>query len=446
MKGLELWILSYLFNSLWQVPLLFAAGWLVARMLQPAGSRIEHRVWVVVLLLQSLLPAVCFMPWEWLQNFSFWGGPANRPGEAEVSIVMGAGTGFGEFHLPGSVLTTIAIAYAAVSIYFATRFAWRSAEISAMRREAGPAVLSGEAAEFWARCTSLFAIENVVIAASSRIAGPITMGIREKLALLPLGMAETLPEEDLKTVIAHECSHMYRQDFLKNLLYELLALPVAYHPLLWLTRARIMQSREMICDEMAAEFNGQQHYARSLLRLAQLVIEGTHAATPHTIGIFDANAFERRIMNLTGKQTEVRGLTRVAMVAASAVFGLAISASAVALAAHMNPPAPDDNSNQAHTPKQLSISSDVMSHNLLNKTIPVYPTAAKKAKIQGTVVLEAVIGTNGNVQSLRVLSGPQELQQAALDAVREWKYQPYLLNGDPVEVLTTINIIFSLKG
>jgi TonB family protein len=446
MKGLEIWMFSYLLNSLWQVPFLFATGWLIARMLQSAGSVVEHRVWVLVLLLESLLPAVCLMPWEWLQRLSFWDGPANRPAEAQVSIVMGAGTGFGEFHLPGPVLTTLVVAYAAISFYFAARFLWRSVGISTMRREAEPALLSGESSAFWERCSSLFAIDNVAIAASSRIAGPITMGIRRKVVLLPLGMAETLPEEDFKTVIAHEFSHMHRQDFLKNLLYELLSLPVAYHPLLWLTRARIMQSREMICDEMAAELNGHQHYARSLLRLARLVLEGTHTATPHTIGIFDANVFERRIMNLTQKQTEIRGLTRLAMVVVSAVFGLAISASAVALAAHMNPPASGNDSNQGHPPKQLSVSAKIMSQNLINKAVPVYPPAAKKAGIQGTVVLEAVIGTSGNVESLRVLSGPQELQQAGLDAVREWKYKPYLLNGDPIEVLTTINIIFSLKG
>jgi protein TonB len=87
-----------------------------------------------------------------------------------------------------------------------------------------------------------------------------------------------------------------------------------------------------------------------------------------------------------------------------------------------------------------------MSHNLLNKVVPVYPPAAKKAKIQGKVVIDAVIGTDGNVENLRVVSGPPELQQSALDAVRQWTYKPYLLNGDPVEVETTINIIYNLLG
>ena len=102
--------------------------------------------------------------------------------------------------------------------------------------------------------------------------------------------------------------------------------------------------------------------------------------------------------------------------------------------------------NQSKAPKQLSVSAEIMSGNLLNKVVPVYPPAAKKARIQGAVVLQIVIGRNGVIQNARVISGPQELQQSALDAVRQWKYKPYLLNGDPIEVLSTVNIIYSLKG
>ncbi len=151
-------------------------------------------------------------------------------------------------------------------------------------------------------------------------------------------------------------------------------------------------------------------------------------------------------MKLSEQYKEVRGLRRVAMVAASGVLGLGICASATAVAVHIDPAAAGENNNGAKTPKQLSVSAAVMSHNLITKAVPIYPDAAKKAKIEGAVVLSAVIDIAGNVENLRVISGPPELQQSAIDAVRQWKYKPYLLNGDPVEVLTTVNIIFSLKG
>ena len=80
----------------------------------------------------------------------------------------------------------------------------------------------------------------------------------------------------------------------------------------------------------------------------------------------------------------------------------------------------------------------------MRKVPPVYPVAAKKARIQGTVELEAIIGKDGSVEHLEVVSGPKELQESSLDAVRQWTYKPFLVNGDPVEVKTTINVFYTL--
>jgi periplasmic protein TonB len=97
------------------------------------------------------------------------------------------------------------------------------------------------------------------------------------------------------------------------------------------------------------------------------------------------------------------------------------------------------------TPRTLSISSGVMAGYLLdNKTVPQYPAIARAARIQGTIVLQATIAKDGTIQNLRVINGPPMLQQAAIDAVRSWRYKPYLLNGEPVEVETTVNVIFNL--
>jgi protein TonB len=96
--------------------------------------------------------------------------------------------------------------------------------------------------------------------------------------------------------------------------------------------------------------------------------------------------------------------------------------------------------------KKLSISSGVMQGMLLLKTTPVYPPIAKAARVSGTVVLQATISKTGSIENLHVISGPAMLQQAALQAVRSWRYRPYLLNNEPVEVETTVNVIFSLGG
>ena len=101
---------------------------------------------------------------------------------------------------------------------------------------------------------------------------------------------------------------------------------------------------------------------------------------------------------------------------------------------------------KAAPPKKVNISAGVAVGFLLNKTSPTYPPIAKAARVQGTVVLQATISKAGTIEDLRVISGPAMLQQAALDAVRQWRYRPYLLNNEPVEVETTVNVIFTLGG
>jgi protein TonB len=90
------------------------------------------------------------------------------------------------------------------------------------------------------------------------------------------------------------------------------------------------------------------------------------------------------------------------------------------------------------------VSSRLMAGNLIEKTVPQYPVIAREARIQGTVVLQATIGKAGEIQNLRVISGPPMLYQSALDAVRSWRYKPFYLNGEPVAVETTVNVVFSL--
>lgn len=93
----------------------------------------------------------------------------------------------------------------------------------------------------------------------------------------------------------------------------------------------------------------------------------------------------------------------------------------------------------------VQISRGVAEGMLLQKIVPRYPPIAVAARMQGTVILQAVISKVGSIENLRVISGSPMLQQSALDAVRQWRYRPYLLNGEPVEVETTINVVFTLN-
>jgi protein TonB len=101
---------------------------------------------------------------------------------------------------------------------------------------------------------------------------------------------------------------------------------------------------------------------------------------------------------------------------------------------------------KAAAPKKIAVSAGVMAGSRIGGEQPQYPAIAKAARIQGTVVLQATISKSGTIENLHVISGPPMLQAAATQAVQSWRYKPYLLNGEPVEVETQINVVFSLGG
>ncbi len=98
------------------------------------------------------------------------------------------------------------------------------------------------------------------------------------------------------------------------------------------------------------------------------------------------------------------------------------------------------------TPQRVRVSAGVTEGLLIHKVQPSYPPLARSARIQGQVVLQAVIGKDGTIQNLRAVSGHPMLTPSAIEAVKQWRYKPYFLNGEPVEVDTQITVNFTLAG
>lgn len=98
------------------------------------------------------------------------------------------------------------------------------------------------------------------------------------------------------------------------------------------------------------------------------------------------------------------------------------------------------------TPQRVRVSQGVSEGLLVHQVKPNYPPLARQARIQGSVVLQAVIGKDGSIQNLRLVSGHPMLAPSAIDAVKQWKYRPYFLNGEPVEVDTQITVNFTLSA
>lgn len=113
------------------------------------------------------------------------------------------------------------------------------------------------------------------------------------------------------------------------------------------------------------------------------------------------------------------------------------------------PPPPPPPKKEEPKPKPLErirVGGNVQAANLIRKITPVYPPLAKQARVQGTVRFSAIIGKDGTIQNLQLVSGHPLLVPAATDAVKQWVYKPTLLNGEPVEVITQIDVNFTLSS
>ncbi|MBB5328933.1 M56 family metallopeptidase [Tunturiibacter gelidoferens] len=447
MNALESWTLGYLLNSIWQVPMIFAAGWIAARILRQSGPRMEHRVWVIAMMVEVFLPACRIRPSDLIHEVLRMVLRGSGAVHDEVRVAIGAGisSGVEMLRVPKSVLAAAVLGYGCSLLYFAGRLGWRLWSTWLMEREAERMVLASGPMTRWNRWGSVFGCEQAEVAVSGMIFGPVTVGIRNSVMIVPPGFLEKITDEDLDAVMAHEFAHIQRRDFAKNLAYGLLSLPVAYHPLLWLTRSRVAESREMVCDAMAAKaVAGSESYARSLLRLASLLVNNEPDRTLHAIGIFDANSFERRVMTLSEERADVRGVRRFVMTAVCGVAGLVMCASALALRVEVSGPAMTSTA-QGTNSARLTI--PILKNDAVYKRPPVYPVEAKATKntLNGPVVLAVTIDENGVPTDVHMKKSLRaDYDESALTAVKEWRWNPYLLNGNPVAVDTTVTVNYLL--
>ncbi len=447
MKGFDSWVLEYLVNSLWEVPLVLIIAWVATRTLRRTGAHMEHRVWVCALALQTLLPACPLRLIDPLREiWSFFPWSAKREaveGDMHIGTSIGTAYAHGVLRLPQGVFAGIAVAYGCSLLYFVGKLGWGLWKTGVMRRQAESVLLSKETTAMWERRCTVFGVEGAELAQSSMVTGPVTVGVSRRVLLVPPGFLDQIDEGDLDAVMAHECAHMRRRDYLKNLLYSLLSLPVAYHPALWLTYSQMAETREMVCDATAAEAAaGRERYARSLLRLASMLVNQTPSGTLHAIGIFDANTFERRVMKLTRKRVEVAGMRRIAMVAACVVVGVATCASALALRLEVRSSfvaQPPNHPNKSDDPEEFTNAV------LVYQKDPVYPAQAKADKnmLNGSCVIGMTIDEEGMPTDLHLVKSLRaDYDQSALEAVREWRFKPAQKNGQPVAVEVKTEVYF----
>ena len=206
-------------------------------------------------------------------------------------------------HIAPAISNTVAVVYLAILLGQAGFLLWKWRATQKLLRYAAPAELPADLSGQWRRWQQSFNVGNVNLFVSEQVSGPVTLGFRHAALIVPPDFIVTATREETTAALCHELAHIARRDFLVNLLFEIVSLPIAFHPACWLLKKHIDESRELACDAMAAAVsNNSEIYARSLLSLAQTICAAPAATATNALGIFEANILEKRIMHLIDRK------------------------------------------------------------------------------------------------------------------------------------------------
>jgi TonB family protein len=430
-------LLHYFSRSAVSLGVVGAAAWLGDRMLRKVGPQAQHRMWVAALLTGVALP---LLPTDLLVSYI---GHAEARGEGgTVSVTYNTIAAVAEHWTLPPLLATIAAAVYLLTVLLSMArllSRWRRTWTMARRASVVPpdALVHGLLEDAARR----FEVAEPEVRCSTETRGPVVLGLHRAMLLVPESFLGTENDEDVAAALAHECAHLARRDFAKNLIYECVAVLVAYHPACWLMRRRIAETRELVCDEMAADAVGDRpEYAASLLRLATgMAAAGTPVS--HAVGVLDANILEERIMRMTMDVPRVGRARKIAMavVASSALLGGAVTAVAVPF---------DVGAQNATQEKVYKIGGDVTPPVLIDAPDAVFPAAKKKSERagwSGVSIVQLIVDGNGMPREVHITrSLAPDFDRSAMDAVRQYRFKPGMRKGEPVAVAITIVVNFRL--
>lgn len=299
-------IAAFALHVVWQVPLLACTAWMAVRIGRPS-VRVAHALWVSTLLLSVCAPLVT--TWQGYRvaraqahasavsiSYSTEDAVQNLPAMQRESVwlrllhkhvnAVDGVTPF-TFALPTRVARGVAVTYMLLLVLACVRFvfAWRRAR--SLVREASADVPQTFAEAMRAQCWTMDCTAPRT-AVSDAIAGPLLAGVMQPTLLLPTEFAAELSDEEVEAVLAHELSHLRRQDPLWHAACSVMLLPVQFHPAAMWIAARIRQTREMACDAEAAQWMGSSsRYADALLCVAERMVFAPAVPVGVGLGLFD---------------------------------------------------------------------------------------------------------------------------------------------------------------
>ena len=346
METLSRMFLTFLLNSLWQVPLVAALAWLISKTLSQAPASHRHTVWMAALAASLVLPVSSVRVSELRAQFS--APPETTAAEqSRTAVAPLTPSPSGKGALPAAstrmnisvTSVTARILLTAWVVFLAFRFGLlglafvRTAQI---RRASVMAQPSGLLGKIRTRTAANLGVASAELRVSPSVAGPVTIGAWKSAIILPEALLHETSEEVLTTAIGHEMAHIARHDYALNILAELLCLPIFFQPATLLMRRALLRSRELACDELVTlRVIDCAAYARSILTLAHDAA-GLPRPAGYSLGVSDGNFLDQRIRRLLGHPPAnlkrarfllATGLSALAICVAIA-SGLAISARA----------------------------------------------------------------------------------------------------------------------
>lgn len=335
MTSFNIFALNFVANALWQVAFVAAiaalGNWLLLRV---ASARYRYFVWVTALILSVALPLWSALPLErethWMTFFSTPGAVSNLEESLEISPAKA------QPQQPdhGLIWRNLPFAKIFVGLYllfflYRIHKLWRAWKLAlAIRQSAFPVFVTDTLQAVMKHCHTTLGLSEVALVGSPSVAVPVTVGLRQPVIILPERLLVETSTELLSAAIGHEMAHIKRRDFAWNLVYELLFLPISFHPAAALVKRRINETRELACDETVSELIlDAQVYARSLVSLAHSSFSLHHPT--YILGVNDADILEERVMKLLAKKTSANTRRATALLGI-ALFALALAGAAAA--------------------------------------------------------------------------------------------------------------------
>jgi beta-lactamase regulating signal transducer with metallopeptidase domain/uncharacterized membrane protein YkoI len=337
MRTISELLLTFLFNACWQIALVTAVATLCARLLRGTTARYRHLLWVIALAFSFALPVLTCLPLSGGANSSEPPRTIVQPGpgsfapapqliqdaqEAPTSSMpptLNEAVPF--IPINRKVAVVILILYLLFLGYRSGKLfvAWRRAR--SLKRGACLIDLPEPVQTTVRESQTALGVRRVRVLCSTSITAPIAVGGLDPLIILPEQLLHETDRGVLTAAIGHELVHIKRRDYLLNLIYELISLPLSFHPGTALVKRRIRETRELGCDESVIEkLLDSKVYARSLVHLARSAVNMKRPTATITVGIADADILEERVMSILRRPKTNTRRKNLLLVAAALIF------------------------------------------------------------------------------------------------------------------------------